>query len=625
MPPARNTRVLIVDDQPNIHEDFREILKPGFGKSTDGLTAAFLPAAKGSSLPEFDLLHAATGHEACEIILAQKQRNRPVAVAFIDIRMPPGIDGVETVRRIRKEDRTIEIVLMTAYTDRPLSELVHDMELLDKLLYIRKPFVHEEVQQISVALTEKWNLECDLREERRLLVASQQRLAAVLDSIGEAIAMYDPKGHLIFANRCYAALLDVAEDELKSMQPDAVKALCRQRLRAPVLPSAAARSVTAGGGGVVERVGPDPAEENRLFYRLRKRVCTAEGGAIGEMYVYRDMSAEIEAKRMKAEVEDLRTALGTSGAPGGMVGSCASMQRLFALLRRAAKGSASVLVQGESGTGKELVAKFLHVNGARRKGPFLAVNCAAVPETLMESELFGHERGAFTGATGRRIGCFERAQGGTILLDEIGDMPLALQAKLLRVLQEREIQRVGGAATIPIDVHVVAATNKDLEAMMRAGEFREDLFYRIAVVPIVVPPLRARRDDIPALASHFLKQSAERNAKVIGGISPEALWLLLRHEWPGNVRELQNVMEHAVLMETTNVVQAGSLPGRLAPASPAAAVLPLREAEWEAEREAIARAVKASANNVMQAAYALGINRTTLYRKLKKYGLSADS
>ncbi len=242
----------------------------------------------------------------------------------------------------------------------------------------------------------------------------------------------------------------------------------------------------------------------------------------------------------------------------------------------------------------------------------------------MESELFGYERGAFTGATRQRIGAFERATGGTILLDEIGDMPLALQAKLLRVLQEREIQRVGGGVTIPIDVRMIVATNKDLEAAVTAGEFRADLFYRIAAFPIVVPPLRQHRMDIPLLADHFLNKHAERSGRTMSGISAAALRLLLQHDWPGNVRELDHAIERAVLLEKTDVLQAESLPPHLfrthASASDhptPAPVLPL----VEVERQALVQALEASGNNITQAAQALGINRVTLHRKLKRYGL----
>ena len=254
----------------------------------------------------------------------------------------------------------------------------------------------------------------------------------------------------------------------------------------------------------------------------------------------------------------------------------------------------------------------------------MAINCAALPEGLIESELFGHEKGAFTGATERRIGAFERAEGGTIFLDEIADMQPMLQAKLLRVLQEKEIQRLGGTVTHPIDVRVISATNKDLEDAIRTGTFREDLFYRLAAFPIVIPPLRQRREDIPLLANHFLEQYAERNNKSISGLSTGALRVLLQYDWPGNVRELENAIERAVLLETTEVLQVGNLPPQLALLeaghnnySVPTAVLPLEEVE----RQAMAHALKALGHNVSAAARALGCNRATLYRKLKKYNL----
>jgi two-component system response regulator HydG len=301
---------------------------------------------------------------------------------------------------------------------------------------------------------------------------------------------------------------------------------------------------------------------------------------------------------------------------------------VYALVQQAAEGDITVLVRGESGTGKELVARSFHRHSLRKEGPFVAVDCAAIPETLIESELFGHERGAFTGATTRHIGAFERAAGGSILLDEIGDMPHPLQAKLLRVLQEREIRRIGGAVSIPVDIRVITATNKDLERAVEAGEFREDLFYRIAAFPIVIPPLRERREDIPLLARHFLEKHAARADKAIGGIATATMRLLLQYEWPGNVRELENAIERAVLLETGTVLQAGSLPPRLspiiaaaggrAPAPASAAVLTLAEVE----RQALVHALEVADRNVAQAARSLGIGRATMHRKLKKYELA---
>ena len=310
-----------------------------------------------------------------------------------------------------------------------------------------------------------------------------------------------------------------------------------------------------------------------------------------------------------------------------IVGKSQIMQPMFSLMERAAESDITALISGESGTGKELVARAIHFNSDRKAGPFITVNCAAIPETLIESELFGHERGAFTGATAKRIGKFERANRGTIFFDEIGDMQLAQQAKLLRVLQERQIQRVGGTANIPIDIRVLTATNQNLEAAVKAGTFREDLFYRIAAFPIVAPPLRERREDIPFLADHFLKKYTEKVTKSIKAISPAALRLLMEYDFPGNVRELENTIERAVLLETTELLQSSSLPPQISStissqpilSSPnAIEILPFEEME----RQILAHALKVMDNNVTKAAQALRIPRTTFYRKLKLYQLS---
>ena len=309
-----------------------------------------------------------------------------------------------------------------------------------------------------------------------------------------------------------------------------------------------------------------------------------------------------------------------------IVGKSQNMQRMFALMQRAAESDITVLISGESGTGKELVARAIHFNSHYKAGPFVTVNCAAIPEALIESELFGHERGAFTGATTQRIGKFEQANGGTIFFDEIGDMEWALQAKLLRVLQERQIQRVGGVANIPVDLRVLTATNQNLEAAMEAGTFRKDLFYRIAAFPIEVPPLKDRREDIPLLANYFLKKYAEGAMKSVEAISADALRLLMQYDFPGNVRELENMIKRAVLLETTELLQPVNLPPRISStvsSQPAlfspdpTGILPFEELE----RQILAHALKVMDNNVAKTAQALKIGRSTLYRKLKLYRL----
>ena len=311
---------------------------------------------------------------------------------------------------------------------------------------------------------------------------------------------------------------------------------------------------------------------------------------------------------------------------GDIVGKSQNMQQMFALGQRAAESDITVLISGESGTGKELVARAIHANSPRKGRPFITVNCAAIPETLIESELFGHERGAFTGATTKRISKFQHANQGTIFLDEIGDMKWDLQAKLLRVLQERQIQRVGGTANIPVDIRVLTATNQNLEAAVEAGTFRTDLFYRIAAFPIVVPPLRDRREDIPLLANHFLKKFSQSTMKSIEAISTDALRLLMQYDFPGNVRELENIIERAVLLETTELLQPSNLPPQISSMSSSQPILfhpdsPVIPPFEEVERQTLAHALKVMDNNVTRTAQALKIARSTLYRKLKLYQL----
>jgi two-component system response regulator HupR/HoxA len=312
-----------------------------------------------------------------------------------------------------------------------------------------------------------------------------------------------------------------------------------------------------------------------------------------------------------------------------MIGTGASMAEVICLMESAAASPIAVLVEGETGTGKELVARGIHGASARAEAPFVAVNCAALPETLLESELFGYRRGAFTGATQDQRGLFEAASGGTILLDEIGDMPPAMQAKLLRVLQEGEIVPLGDRRPRRIDVRVISATNHELAAEAARGAFHQDLYYRLAAFPIRLPPLRERREDLPLLAGRFLAAAAERHRKVIPGFEPAALALLVRFDWPGNVRELQNEVERAVaLARDGESIAPRHLSPKLGdpPASAAAAVeeaeaVPLRAARAAFEARHIATVLRRHGGNVTRAAEALGLSRFMLQRKMKEYGL----
>jgi DNA-binding NtrC family response regulator len=308
-----------------------------------------------------------------------------------------------------------------------------------------------------------------------------------------------------------------------------------------------------------------------------------------------------------------------------IIGESPRMLNAFKTIARVARSNATVLIRGESGTGKELIARKIHERSARSKAPFVAVNCAAIPEPLLESELFGHEKGAFTGALGRRVGRFERATGGTVFLDEIGDMSLPLQAKILRALQEREIERVGGNGPVPVDVRLIAATHRDLEQEVRAGRFREDLYYRLAVVVVQLPPLRERGEDLRLLIEHYLTRYAREYRKPVRAVSREALQILSSHSWPGNVRQLRNVLESAVLLADAEVLLPLHLPMELLTReemSPVQEPVPMMTLS-ELERKHIQRVLNASGGQMNVAAEILGIHRNTLRRKLTEYGINA--
>ncbi|HEX9102539.1 MAG TPA: sigma-54 dependent transcriptional regulator [Polyangia bacterium] len=374
---------------------------------------------------------------------------------------------------------------------------------------------------------------------------------------------------------------------------------------------------------------------------------------------------QVVAKALKQHELDKRaprvTQPAASGGRYGLIGRSPQLESVFSVIEKVADTPSTVLISGESGTGKELIARALHNNSSRKAGPFIKINCAAIPKTLMESELFGYEKGAFTGAVGSKPGRFELADTGTLFLDEIGEIPVEMQVKLLRVLQESEFERVGGIKTIKVDVRLVTATNRDLQKEVAAGTFREDLFYRLNVVPVHLPPLRERRSDIPLLVEHFIARFNERLKKQITGVDDEALARLTAHPWPGNIRELENVLERTILFCEGPTIHAADLPPemQLAPAAattppppgtplyvPSASSVPnvtppfgsalpppstearasslkelVRQETERVERELIVRALEETGGNVTQAARKLKISRKSLQNKMKEFGL----
>jgi two-component system, NtrC family, response regulator GlrR len=324
-------------------------------------------------------------------------------------------------------------------------------------------------------------------------------------------------------------------------------------------------------------------------------------------------------RRMSREIQRLKLLVKELYGIENVVARSPTMQELLQQVARVADTDATISLSGETGTGKEVIARVIHCNSRRAKGPFVAINCGAIPENLIESELFGHVKGAFTGAQQAKRGLFQSAERGTLFLDEIGETPLAVQVKLLRALQEREVQEVGGAHPVKVDVRIITATNRDLAQAVRAGTFREDLYYRIQVVPIAIPPLRERRDDIPPLAQHFLRQSAGRSNKDVRGFQPDAMHQLMRQPWPGNVRELENVVEKAVIMATQDMITADLLPA--VPASSEGQLKPLTEARGEFELRYLKEILQASGGNISRAAQIAGRYRADFYKLLRKHGL----
>jgi DNA-binding NtrC family response regulator len=328
-----------------------------------------------------------------------------------------------------------------------------------------------------------------------------------------------------------------------------------------------------------------------------------------------------DARQLAALQRQLREA----GRLGELVGSSKPMQEVMRIVEMAAPSSASVLITGETGSGKEIVARTIHKLSSRTAGPFVAINCSAIPESLMESEIFGHERGAFTGAAERRIGCFELADSGTLLLDEIGEMPAPTQAKLLRVLEDRKVRRLGSKTETPVDVRVLAATNKDPEQAVSSGQLRQDLYFRLNVFHIHLPPLREHKDDIPLLVEHILRDVNAKHGKNVRGVGVEVMDIFMSHTWPGNIRELRNVLERASIMCEKEMITRSCLPGEFgktaakAPSDLAALKFPIGTTIEEMEKELILQTLSATGNNKTRASELLGISLKTLHNKLKEY------
>ncbi len=441
------------------------------------------------------------------------------------------------------------------------------------------------------------------RQIARILVVDDEPavanvIARIAQSFGHEAVQADSVEQAIEAFA--ASEFDVVLTDLRLGERDGLELLRHVQERAPEVPV-----VLITGQATIESVME--AIRDGAYDYLSK---PPERAALGAL-----LQRAIEKKRMTIEVRELRQEPGARLALESIVGRSPRMLEVFKTVARVAPSKSNVLILGESGTGKELVARALHLQSPRAQQPFVPVNVSAIPEGLLESELFGHMRGAFTGAVTTRRGLFEEAHRGTLFLDEIGDLSLPLQAKLLRVIQEQRVKPVGGNEEIEVDVRIVGATHRDLEAMVRDRRFREDLYYRLNVVALALPPLRERPDDIPALIEHFLRKIERDNGRPAPRFAPETLARLASYAWPGNVRELENVVEHAVLLSNQSVVGPDALPARLLAPTSGAAVVEDGFASLAVMIERyVARVIQHTGGNRTRAAEILGISRRTLHR-----------
>ena len=349
-------------------------------------------------------------------------------------------------------------------------------------------------------------------------------------------------------------------------------------------------------------------------------LCDEQGQILGAVEIVTDIS---ELDRMDRELKQLSRTLDEETTFQGMIGRSSRMKNVFELVEKAAQSDFPVFISGESGTGKELVAQAIHKLSPRTQQPYMQVNCAALNESLLESELFGHVKGAFTGAMQHRKGRFEAADKGSIFLDEIGDLPMSTQVKLLRVLETKSFERVGENRTISVDLRLITATNKNLPELISAGRFREDLFYRINVIPIILPPLRERKEDIPHLADFFIQMLSRKNKKNIRGINPEAMRIFMNYSWPGNIRELKSALEYSYVLTDGPMIQPGHLPENMLKDTQPQAVHPHEEgiSNMQQQKQELIKALKQSRGNKSQAARMLGINRVTVLNRMRRFGI----
>ncbi len=735
-------KILAVDDEADIRALYRSVLDAP--PDSDARTARqalekrlFGAVTDKPSPKHFELTTCANAEQALEALEQSYAQDQPFAVAFLDVRMPPGMDGVQLAQRIREKDKDIELVLVTGFEDYGPQEIISRLPPPDKLLYLHKPFHKSEILQFATSLCAKWQaLQKLARSEARFrhIVQDQTELICRLSAVytfsfvNATFASFFDNSVKMLLNSPYFSLVHPEDQEkvrqlLSCLSVDKPNNVLEHRVldasgnirwlqqnyQALFKSNGQFIEYQIVGRDITERIAVDKKlrdyrierertafhletifhnipfavvmvdntlriiEANDTFMQLPGVRPNSPSELIGQNFMD-FFSCDISDKVREAlhdhtpfhewlatcnksgkqeiilsitaiplrEIDEngsgcmvllrdvtrsvrLENELIEHSSCYGMVGKSQAMAAVYDRISQFCALDTTVLITGENGTGKELVAEALHQGGPRANGPLIKLNCAALSETLLESELFGHVKGAFTGATADKIGRFEAAQGGTLLLDEIGDLPMPIQLKLLRILEYKEFERVGETRSRKVDVRLLAATNRKLEERIREGVFREDLFFRLKVVSIHLPPLRERSEDIPLLTAHFILKYASLFHKHLDGLTPEAMEILLQHSWPGNVRELKHALEHACIMAPPGAaIDSHYLPEELigndSPKLPTENQ-DLQELDETEEKQAILKALEQARWNKSAAADLLGINRRTLYRKLEKYSI----
>jgi len=600
-----SARILIVEDERITAEDLRDILTE----------LGYTVTASVSS-----------GADA----IARADETRP-DLALMDIRIKGDMDGTETARILR-ERFNIPVVYLTAHAD---TATLSRAKLAEPLGYITKPFQEAELHaSIEIAL-HKHREDLRVREQEKLLSSTLRAMAEAVIAVddAQAVTLFNPAAEA-WTGRPMDEAIGLKLTEVIPL----VDSATGEEMETPLWRVLSYGTVEelAASALLVDRAG----EKHPISGSIAPKR-DHHGHIAGAVLVFGRAGGEAAGARKVPSGPGESDAVGLGGFK--MIAASPAMKQVLKFARRVAESEAStILLEGESGTGKDVLAQFIHHFGRRREGPFVPINCAAIPETLLESELFGYEKGAFTDARAPKAGIFEIASQGTIFLDEVGEMPLVLQAKLLRVLEEQNFRRLGGVRDIQVDVRVVAATNRKLTDAIEQGRFRLDLYYRLNVIQIVLPPLRERKEDVIPLAENFIRHYNGKFKRDIQGVSRAAAAMLLGYEWPGNVRELRNVIERAMVLEESEWIQGSSL--HLTPVSPvegssllaspaaasaaiAASALPPEDSMpfdvslEEAEKNLLLRAMERAGGNQTRAAVLLGITRDTLRYKMKKFNL----